>query len=72
MTSSSVATAVSADGIAVRYEVRGRGAPALVFVHGWSCDRRYWNAQMDYFADRHQVVAVDLAGHGESGLGRTA
>ncbi len=72
MTSSSVATAVSADGIAVRYEVRGRGAPTLVFVHGWSCDRRYWNAQMDYFTDRHQVVAVDLAGHGESGLGRKA
>lgn len=67
-----MATAVSTDGIPVRYEVRGSGAPALVFVHGWSCDRRYWNAQMDYFADRHQVVAVDLAGHGESGLGRKA
>lgn len=69
---SSVGTAVSADGIPVCYEVRGGGAPALVFVHGWSCDRRYWNAQVDYFADRHQVVAIDLAGHGESGLGRTA
>lgn len=72
MMSSSVATAVSTDGIPVRYEVRGDGAPALVFVHGWSCDRRYWSAQVDYFADRHQVVAVDLAGHGDSGLGRKA
>jgi pimeloyl-ACP methyl ester carboxylesterase len=62
----------SADGIPIRYDVRGRGAPALVFVHGWSCDRRYWNAQMDHFADRYRVVAVDLAGHGQSGLGRTA
>jgi pimeloyl-ACP methyl ester carboxylesterase len=63
---------VSTDGIAVRYEVRGDGASALVFVHGWSCDRRYWHAQMDYFADRYKVVAVDLAGHGESGVGRKA
>jgi len=47
MTSSLVGTAVSIDGIPVRYEVRGGGTPALVFVHGWSCDRRYWNAQMD-------------------------
>jgi pimeloyl-ACP methyl ester carboxylesterase len=72
MTCSSVAAALSTDGIPVRYEVRGEGTPALVFVHGWSCDRRYWNAQMDYFADRHQVVALDLAGHGESGAGRDA
>jgi pimeloyl-ACP methyl ester carboxylesterase len=72
MASFSVATAVSTDGIPVCYEVRGDGAPALVFVHGWSCDRRYWSAQVDYFADRHQVVAVDLAGHGDSGVGRKA
>lgn len=50
---------------------RERCSP-LVFVHGWSCDRTYWNGQVGYFADRHQVVAVDLAGHGESGLGRPA
>ena len=27
---------------------------------------------MDHFADRYRVVTIDLAGHGESGLGRTA
>src|SRR4030095_213268 len=43
---------------------------ALVFVHGWSCDRSYWEGQMDFFAKHFKVVAVDLAGHGESGLGR--
>lgn len=58
----------SADGLPVRYEVLGDGTPALVFVHGWSCDRRYWDGQVGYFADRHRVVAIDLAGHGESGL----
>lgn len=43
---------------------------ALVFVHGWSCDRTYWKHQVDHFAERYQVVAVDLAGHGQSGVDR--
>ena len=60
----------SSDGIPLSFEVHGSGTPAPVFVHGWSCDRRYWRGQLAAFADRHQVVAVDLAGHGESGGGR--
>lgn len=63
-------TAISADGVPIKYEVRGEGDPALVFVHGWSCDRSYWSAQLPYFARDHLVVAIDLAGHGESGLDR--
>jgi pimeloyl-ACP methyl ester carboxylesterase len=65
-----VATVKAPDGVEVRYEAAGSGEPALVFVHGWSCDRSYWRAQMDHFAGSHRVVAVDLGGHGESGLGR--
>ena len=64
--------ASSSDGIEIRYDVAGSGSPAIVFVHGWSCDRTYWREQMTAFAARHIVVAVDLAGHGESGIGRTA
>lgn len=64
--------ALSADGIPVCYEAHGTGAPALVFVHGWSCDRGYWGAQIDHFARRYQVVSIDLAGHGGSGVGREA
>ncbi len=60
----------SPDGITLAYEVHGAGTPALVFVHGWSCDRTYWRHQLDYFAQSHRVVALDLAGHGESGAGR--
>jgi sigma-B regulation protein RsbQ len=44
----------------------------LVFVHGWSCDRTYWDRQMEHFAARYQVVAIDLAGHGESSRDREA
>ncbi len=63
-------SAVSVDGVPVSFEVRGTGAPTLVLVHGWSCDRGYWKHQLEAFADRYQVVAVDLAGHGKSGIGR--
>jgi pimeloyl-ACP methyl ester carboxylesterase len=51
----------------ISYEVRGGGRP-LVFVHGWSCDRTYWREQMDEFAKRHRVVAIDLGGHGDRRL----
>ncbi len=64
--------AVSADGAPVRFDVEGDGSPPLVFVHGWSCDRTYWRGQVGHFARRHRVVAIDLAGHGESGGDRTA
>ena len=65
-------TAISSDGIPISYEVRGRGEPALIFVHGWCCDRSYWNEQLPHFAQKYKVVSVDLAGHGESGLDRKA
>lgn len=65
-------TAVSADGVQIRYELRGNGEPTLIFVHGWCCDRSYWREQLPYFAQNHRVVAIDLAGHGESGLNRKA
>lgn len=61
------ASVSSADGVPIAYEVYGEGSPALVFIHGWSCDRSYWTAQLEPFSRRHQVVAIDLGGHGESG-----
>lgn len=62
--------AYSSDGSAVHYDALGAGSPALVLVHGWSCDRTYWVHQVGHFAASRQVVAIDLAGHGESGVGR--
>ena len=65
-----VDTAISADGVSIAYEVRGKGEPVIVFIHGWCCDRTYWKAQLPYFAQKYKVVTIDLAGHGESGLDR--
>jgi pimeloyl-ACP methyl ester carboxylesterase len=64
--------ATSPDGLPIRFEVDGTGVPALVFVHGWSCDRSYWRHQTRAFANRYQVVTIDLAGHGESGIERAS
>jgi pimeloyl-ACP methyl ester carboxylesterase len=63
--------AVSRDGTPISYESHGAGSPALVLVHGWSCDARYWREQIASFAKRHRVIALDLAGHGHSGSSRT-
>jgi pimeloyl-ACP methyl ester carboxylesterase len=63
-------TAPSADGVKISFTRRGEGETALVFIHGWMCDSTFWQAQVDVFANEFTVVAVDLAGHGESGLDR--
>ena len=58
------------DGVQIHYESGSSGPPALVFIHGWNCDRSYWSAQLPFFAATHQVVTIDLAGHGDSGINR--
>ncbi|MDA2933659.1 alpha/beta hydrolase [Acidobacteria bacterium AH-259-D05] len=67
---SSTNSVISTDGVSIHYQVQGSGTPTLVFVHGWSCDQSYWNAQVMHFAPHYQVVTIDLAGHGASGLSR--
>ncbi len=62
---------LSKDGTPISYEIHGSGEPTLVFVHGWSCDSRYWCAQTPYFSKKHCVVVLDLAGHGHSGVTRS-
>ena len=64
--------AISADGVEIHYEVLGEKEPALVFIHGWCCDRGYWQQQVSHFASQYTVVTVDLAGHGASGTNRKA
>ena len=59
----------SFDAITIRYETSGQGGPALIFIHGWCCNRSFWEPQRKFFAKLQQVVTIDLAGHGESGKG---
>ncbi len=64
-------TARSRGGVPIYYEERGKGTPAIVFVHGWSCDRTFWREQIEHFGRAHRVVAIDLGGHGKSGHNRS-
>jgi pimeloyl-ACP methyl ester carboxylesterase len=57
----------SVPGVRLAYEVAGAGDPPMVFVHGWCCDRSYFDPQVRHFSAGHAVATVDLRGHGESG-----
>ncbi|HSL23877.1 MAG TPA: alpha/beta hydrolase [Vicinamibacterales bacterium] len=63
-------TCVAPDGVTIVYSVAGRGETTLVFVHGGLADRTFYDRQLTVFADRYRVIALDLAGHGESGTNR--
>jgi pimeloyl-ACP methyl ester carboxylesterase len=45
---------------------QGRGAPPLVFVHGFGCTHEDWKLQTTHFAKSNEVVACDLRGHGQT------
>lgn len=49
-------TVLSADRVPIRYSVAGEGEPTLIFVHCWSCNRHFWDEQVERFANRHRIV----------------
>jgi pimeloyl-ACP methyl ester carboxylesterase len=65
-------SASSADGVSIQFRVTGRGEPTVVLVHGWALDHRVWDGEVPRLAERHRVVTLDLAGHGESGRERSS
>jgi len=62
--------AISSDSERIAYSTYGAGETSLIFIHGWSCDSRYWQKQLSVFSEDYQVIAIDLAGHGNSSLDR--
>jgi pimeloyl-ACP methyl ester carboxylesterase len=47
------------------YEVHGKGEP-LVMIHGLGSSVRDWEYQVDFFADKFQVITYDVRGHGKT------
>jgi pimeloyl-ACP methyl ester carboxylesterase len=43
----------------------------VLLIHGWLCNRTFWERQVQALRDRHTVLTVDLRGHGESSHPRT-
>ncbi len=60
------------DGVRISYTSVGHGAPAIVFIHGWTCDHTHWRFQAPEFRKSFRVIAIDLPGHGASGADRTS
>ena len=52
-------------GSGIAYDRTGEGEP-LLLLHGTGGSRRHWRPVVDELASRHDVIAVDLPGHGES------
>jgi len=45
----------------VTYRTKGVGEP-LVLIHGVGMQSAAWVPQLDFFADRYQVIALDMPG----------
>jgi pimeloyl-ACP methyl ester carboxylesterase len=52
--------------IALNLLERGRGEPAIVLVHGFTCNLSHWTEQLSGLSDARRCIAVDLPGHGGS------
>jgi non-heme chloroperoxidase len=55
----------TSDGIRIHYLEAGSGRP-IVFIPGWTMPAWIWQKQIDEFAKRYHVIAVDPRSQGES------
>lgn len=56
-----------ADGARIHYVEGGEGRSAtLLFIPGWTMDASVWHAQMETFAQKYRVVAIDPRSQGQS------
>jgi 3-oxoadipate enol-lactonase len=56
---------IDIDGSSIYYEEVGAGNP-VVLLHGFSLDRRMWDAQWEFLSSRYRVLRYDLRGFGKS------
>src|ERR1043165_3535090 len=58
---------VEVNGTRLYFESRGAG-PTLLFLHGFTLDRRMWAPQLEALSTSFRVVAYDARGFGRSAL----
>lgn len=54
----------------LHYEERGQGRP-VIFIHCPAVSRIYWQPVIDRLQSQFRCIAIDVRGHGKSGLGDT-
>ncbi|MBX3425677.1 MAG: alpha/beta fold hydrolase [Pirellulales bacterium] len=60
--------ATTSDGVELAYADIGAG-PVVTLVHGFPLDRSMWDEQVAALAGTYRVIAPDLRGFGQSGIG---
>ncbi|MBS8264130.1 alpha/beta fold hydrolase [Mesobacillus boroniphilus] len=58
---------VRAGSTELSYYDEGKGN-RIVLIHGFAGSKQYWGKIIPQLADEHRVIALDLPGHGASGL----
>jgi pimeloyl-ACP methyl ester carboxylesterase len=53
------------NGLSIAYANAGRG-PALVLLHGFLCDSRFWRPQLEGLSNDFTIIAWDAPGAGQS------
>ena len=61
---------VLSGGVEIAFEDAGHGEPALVLIHPAFSNLSHFDPLVAHLAGRHRVIALDLRGHGESGVPR--
>jgi pimeloyl-ACP methyl ester carboxylesterase len=57
---------LSTNELSTYYELTGTGTP-IVLVHGGWMSAEMWEPQVEFLADRYQVLTYDVRGHGRTG-----
>src|SRR3954451_749437 len=57
---------ITLHGHRVAYRQAGESGPVLLLIHGITGNAKQWDDVMPLLAQRYQVIAPDLLGHGES------
>lgn len=60
---------VTAGSTEVTFYDEGKGEPILL-IHGFAGSKEYWDKIIPDLANEYRVIALDLPGHGESGMGK--
>lgn len=65
-TNSRSSYAISFDGNHIYYNDKGKNEPTIVFIHGFSITKEFWDYQVNQLSNEYRTVSIDLAGFGES------
>lgn len=60
---------VRAGSTEMSFNDEGKGDPILL-IHGFAGSKHYWDKIIPDLANEYRVIALDLPGHGESGMGK--